>query len=580
MQKGTQSKRFKTSLGEATIGSIDANIEENVLQFLGQFQLAFKQGNHLRSYYNLLLNIPSHTLFTPNLIARDETGASQVYVVTEPTPLIRIGDINNILAHTEFRALYVQTPKLRTNRIRTNLSSGNEQDALELNATEGQGGRSISCYRNLFIKQVASNFGELHVDGSSFLNAITCGTINSGGITSSGAVTSTSLTTSGNITTSATLDAQTIIADSISTDNVNITQNLSVLDTISTNSLQAASSTISTLTSTTSSIDTANVITANVSNLSASSTLIQNLTFGDHIFPQDNTEGNDNEVRIASNENGVFLLYKYVSKALWDPSYISTDVWLDASNEDNFTLQDTNRVFAWNDLSGNNHHATVVDATDRPTLTSNPAAVYFENSGGPVQYMTLGDILKTSNTVGLTLLMVVRNTNPTSITRLIAKREGGTSENSWAITPNSSHIARFLYHTTQSNSGGTSDSNRYYIVQTRYTPNGTSSIAQIGVNGIRTNVSFSSTNPTPSSTPVTLARETVNTTLAATMYLSELIAVTSALPTSEIEIIEGYLAHKWDLEDNLPANHPYRNEAPLYITPAVWHQTQLTSTFP
>jgi hypothetical protein len=26
--------------------------------------------------------------------------------------------------------------------------------------------------------------------------------------------------------------------------------------------------------------------------------------------------------------------------------------------------------------------------------------------------------------------------------------------------------------------------------------------------------------------------------------------------------IEGYLAHKWGLSNNLPANHPYKNNAP------------------
>jgi hypothetical protein len=42
----------------------------------------------------------------------------------------------------------------------------------------------------------------------------------------------------------------------------------------------------------------------------------------------------------------------------------------------------------------------------------------------------------------------------------------------------------------------------------------------------------------------------------------ELLIYDSALSDSEIAKIEGYLAHKWGLTANLPANHPYKNTAP------------------
>lgn len=40
----------------------------------------------------------------------------------------------------------------------------------------------------------------------------------------------------------------------------------------------------------------------------------------------------------------------------------------------------------------------------------------------------------------------------------------------------------------------------------------------------------------------------------------EVIAVTT---TTDREKIEGYLAHKWGLEADLPANHPYKNSQPF-----------------
>ena len=44
--------------------------------------------------------------------------------------------------------------------------------------------------------------------------------------------------------------------------------------------------------------------------------------------------------------------------------------------------------------------------------------------------------------------------------------------------------------------------------------------------------------------------------------IAELIVYNSALQSSHRETLEGYLAHKWDLTANLPADHPYKNNAP------------------
>ena len=44
--------------------------------------------------------------------------------------------------------------------------------------------------------------------------------------------------------------------------------------------------------------------------------------------------------------------------------------------------------------------------------------------------------------------------------------------------------------------------------------------------------------------------------------LGELLIYNTELNVSNFEKIEGYLAHKWGLTANLPANHPYKNNAP------------------
>ena len=44
--------------------------------------------------------------------------------------------------------------------------------------------------------------------------------------------------------------------------------------------------------------------------------------------------------------------------------------------------------------------------------------------------------------------------------------------------------------------------------------------------------------------------------------ISEIVVLSSATATADRQIVEGYLAWKWGLQGNLPANHPYKNAAP------------------
>eukprot|EP00962_Isochrysis_galbana_P059108 scaffold32529_cov129-Isochrysis_galbana.AAC.1 len=44
--------------------------------------------------------------------------------------------------------------------------------------------------------------------------------------------------------------------------------------------------------------------------------------------------------------------------------------------------------------------------------------------------------------------------------------------------------------------------------------------------------------------------------------VGEIVIVPSALNTSDRQKMEGYLAHKWGLEANLPADHPHKSAAP------------------
>ena len=46
-------------------------------------------------------------------------------------------------------------------------------------------------------------------------------------------------------------------------------------------------------------------------------------------------------------------------------------------------------------------------------------------------------------------------------------------------------------------------------------------------------------------------------------YIDTALWLNGTVDLTERQKIEGYLAHKWGLAANLPADHPYKTEAPL-----------------
>jgi hypothetical protein len=58
--------------------------------------------------------------------------------------------------------------------------------------------------------------------------------------------------------------------------------------------------------------------------------------------------------------------------------------------------------------------------------------------------------------------------------------------------------------------------------------------------------------------------------------VAEILIFESSLSQEEIQTVEGYLAHKWGLQANLPSNHPYKILAPESTTPIFWNPTRLS----
>lgn len=244
---------------------------------------------------------------------------------------------------------------------------------------------------------------------------------------------------------------------------------------------------------------------------------------------------------------------------LWNPSYITTLAWYDASNQSSVTLNGST-VSQWNDLSGNSYNATQGDANKQPaysnTLNGLKVVTFDGNSDGlvlpAINYTDQGylSIYLVGNRTGkdsqycVDLVVNKVSTNSVGVLTSFAgggagSRWGGYTSQDLQSTATSSVNHQVLSQVINKsipliswwvtgNSAGTNGANVY---------NG-SSVFNSGWIGTDQYGSYGIGD------------------------IAEIVIIDQTDNTTQRQKMEGYLAWKWGLEGDLPNDHPYKNAAP------------------
>ena len=240
----------------------------------------------------------------------------------------------------------------------------------------------------------------------------------------------------------------------------------------------------------------------------------------------------------------------------WDPSLITTALWLDAA--DSATLFTDagvtpasvgSNVQQWNDKSGNARHATQLTLANQPLYNTN--RLTFDTN----DLMSVGSALGTSNQNGFVLAAVASSTSTDSgligqdnadvsfwrVRGLNQLRDvGGTAapySNTFNINDTAIHIVSWIQ------AGTTIKSQTDGSAVTTLTTSGQSSFQYL-------------------TSSVKIGRRSSEATNYGNKEIRELIIVSALCNFSVIEKLEGYLAHKWGLTANLPSDHPYKVNPP------------------
>jgi hypothetical protein len=237
----------------------------------------------------------------------------------------------------------------------------------------------------------------------------------------------------------------------------------------------------------------------------------------------------------------------------WTPSEISTDLWLDASDSSTITI--ATGVSQWLDKSGKNNHASQGSGTLQPIIISNG-----QNGLNIIRFDGSNDTLS----------------HPLSIT--------GESSSVFVVANKRSGGGAYAYYIGTSPANGQFKNNLLVNGGTTWglyigTPNmysggtiDTSFRIMCGLRGASNSYSvFTDGNLITSGTESgtysdTNNRRWIGSDAGGTSYLSadvcEILIILGAISTTDRQLIEGYLAWKWDIQSGLPTEHPYKNAAP------------------
>jgi hypothetical protein len=250
------------------------------------------------------------------------------------------------------------------------------------------------------------------------------------------------------------------------------------------------------------------------------------------------------------------------TESLWTPSNLGSDLdlWLDAADSNTFLL-DNSAVTQWSDKTQNNFNATQSVSTSRPVFTPNAingkSAISFN---GTSQFLNLP--LAAARPAVYASFFVFKTATGGTLQKPIWCEEpnvGSDSKNYLANTRDVGIIYdQFIPSGGFIQTGSNTFVDSVVIVDTVQSAANSRSML---VNGSLIGSS------TEQYAGAEISHVRIGARLGSSSYyhnslIGEVISLSSIPSESDRKKIQGYLAWKWGLVDNLPSDHPYKNSAP------------------
>ncbi|MBT8038211.1 MAG: InlB B-repeat-containing protein, partial [Verrucomicrobiae bacterium] len=240
----------------------------------------------------------------------------------------------------------------------------------------------------------------------------------------------------------------------------------------------------------------------------------------------------------------------------WTPAETTTALWLDADDASTFTLNGGN-VEEWRDKSGNSRHAGQAATNSQPANTASGLdgkhVVTFDGSSDYLNFGTGLDFMSGASHSAFIVLADVTN-----YTDIYGAASGGSGANSLHVGFSNSSSYRMNYwgHDYGPSVTGNfvaSGSILNYVWDV-------GSPKQIFANGSLEGSGHNANAPGTMSGGGRISNVVGHGYLGG--KIAEIVIVSGSVSQADRECLEGYLAHKWGMEGNLPGGHPYKSAPP------------------
>jgi hypothetical protein len=259
------------------------------------------------------------------------------------------------------------------------------------------------------------------------------------------------------------------------------------------------------------------------------------------------------------------------NETIWNPSMISTALWLDAADSSTVTAS-SSLISEWRDKSGNARHVTAAGSL-RPTYVSaslnnrNIINAAGTGSSGNRQRLTNTNAALFRNVSQMSAFTVARKPNTVAGDQTMVTILTSAPNTRFAVNKGAASVlvtpVRRLAADSLATINGTSTHTAYSVIGS--TVNFDTTTGEIWVNGTREglNTSVGTAGLTENNAgDLTLFMDLNGALPDSVTDMGEMILLNRVPLTLERQKIEGYLAHKWGLEANLPNDHPYKTTGP------------------
>ena len=262
----------------------------------------------------------------------------------------------------------------------------------------------------------------------------------------------------------------------------------------------------------------------------------------------------------------------------WTPANITTALWLDAADASTFydattggnPVTNNGAIARWEDKSGNVRHATEGTLANRPlrvySVQNGRSIVRFDGSNDALTIVS--PFMQATNTFTISWVFTRRGAGSGGpyMPEISAYSSTNADFGAYHYVKNSNNFGAAYPNSTQPNwfnydlsSGTAYSSGAFEIMQFR----AATTRWDVFRNGVvEGGYNLGSSLPTNfNSDGLTLAKQG-SPSRTSNIDMCEVLVNLGSLSALDTQKLEGYLAHKWGLTANLPANHPYKVNPP------------------